>query len=104
MKVLALILTVGMLAVAGCVVGGGDIAKFDNHAAVMRGLADKVNGSTVVQMQDPNAILSDAFVTENEARSSENFSNGLHMKAPKWATNAVRPTTLPWTPKEANGQ
>jgi hypothetical protein len=91
------------LSFSGCIVGGTAIGQFDHHAAVMRGLADKENGSTIAQLQDPNAILSQAVIVENEARAAENFSSGLHMQGPRWPTPASRPGDMPWKPKDANG-
>jgi hypothetical protein len=106
MKWLLTVLCVcGLLAsVSGCIVGGTAIGQFDQNAATSRGLANKLNGSTMAQLQDPNLIYVIVEVTENKARADENFSLGLHGNAPKWTTPAVRPTTLPWTPVDANGR
>lgn len=95
---------ISLVVVAGVAVAGCGNPAADHHAAIMDGLANQVNASTVAQLQDPNVLLSFAVVIENERRAARNLSDGLHWEAPTYRTAATRPTALPWTPKDANGR
>jgi hypothetical protein len=81
---------------AGCAT-----TAIDQHYAVMRGLANKVNAATFAELQDPNTLCSFALIVENEARAAGNISAANHWgSGTKQAAVTTRPSTLPWTPPE----
>ena len=80
---------------AGC---AADRATIDHRAAVMSGLADKINAGTADDLR-ANA-LDAAWVIENERRSAVNLSDAYHWRSASYKYPAKRPTTLPWTPED----
>jgi hypothetical protein len=92
-----------MLAILSCVAVGGagcaaDRATVDHRAAVMSGLADKINSGTADDLRT-NA-LDAAWVIENERRAAVNLSDAYHWRGATYKHPAGRPTTLPWTPQD----
>lgn len=79
---------------AGC---ASDRATIDHRAAVMCGLADKINAGTVDHLR-VNAIDA-AWVIENERRAAVNLSDAYHWRKATYRYSAKRPTTLPWVPQ-----
>ena len=79
----------------GC---AADRATIDHRAAVMSGLADKINGGTADDLR-ANA-LDAAWVIENERRAAVNLSDAYHWRSASYKYPAKRPTTLPWTPED----
>jgi hypothetical protein len=90
---LAVMVTVVL--VGGCAV---DRATIDHRAAVMSGLADKVNAGTADDLR-ANAVDA-AWVIENERRAAVNLSDAYHWRKATYPNPAKRPTTLPWTPED----
>ena len=94
--VLMFVLLFGVTAVGtGCSV---DRATIDHRAAVMSGVADKVNAGTTDDLRD-NA-LDVAWIIENERRAAVNLSDAFHWRAPTYKYPARRPTELPWRPED----
>ena len=87
------------LAVAAMLGGcAADRATIDHRAAVMSGLADKINSGTADDLRD-NA-LDAAWVIENERRAAINLSDAYHWRKATYPHAAKRPTSLPWTPED----
>jgi len=84
-----------VLMLGGC---AADRATIDHRAAVMSGLADKINSGTADDLR-ANA-LDAAWVIENERRSAVNLSDAYHWRSASYKYAAKRPTTLPWTPED----
>jgi len=96
-KLVVLVCLLALL--AGC---AADQAVIDHRAAVMCGLADKINAGTA---DDLRANAPDvAWTIENERRAAVNLSNWAHWQAPCYQHPALRPTSLPWVPtSDPNG-
>jgi len=91
-----LVLLVGVAAVStGC---SADRATIDHRAAVISGLADKINSGTADDLRD-NA-LDAAWVIENERRAAVNLSDAYHCRKATYKYPARRPTALPWKPED----
>ena len=96
MLVVMLVLLVGAAVIStGC---SADRAKIDHRAAVMSGLADKINGGTADDLRD-NA-LDAAWVIENERRAAVNLSDAYRWRKATYPYPARRPTELPWRPED----
>lgn len=94
-----LLMTLAMLCLAVGIVGcAADRATVDHRAAVMTGLADKVNGGTAADLA-ANA-LDAAWCIENERRAAVNLSDAMHWRKATYEYPAKRPTTLPWVPAD----
>lgn len=88
-----------MLAVAAMLGGcAADRATIDHRAAVMSGLADKINSGTADDLA-ANA-LDAAWIIENERRAAVNLSDAYHWRKATYPYPARRPTSLPWTPED----
>jgi inner membrane protein involved in colicin E2 resistance len=96
------IATLVMLAALSCVAmfGGvgcaADRATIDHRAAVMVGLADKINAGTSDDLKANAPYV--AWTIENERRAAQNISDAYHWKSATYKYPASQPTTLPWTP------
>jgi len=87
-----------MLVVLGMVGCSADRATVDHRAAVMGGVADKINSGTA---DDLRANASDvAWTIENERRAAVNLSDSYHWRKATYQYPASRPTTLPWKPQD----
>jgi len=96
MLAVMLVLLVGVATVStGC---SADRATIDHRAAVMSGLADKINSGTADDLRD-NA-LDAAWVIENERRAAVNLSDAYHWRKATYKYPARRPTALPWEPED----
>ena len=93
--VCGLLVLMVVLMLGGC---AADRATIDHRAAVMSGLADKINSRTADDLR-ANA-LDAAWVIENERRSAVNLSDAYHWRSASYKYPAKRPTTLPWTPED----
>jgi len=93
--VCGLLVLMVVLMLGGC---AADHATIDHRAAVMSGLADKINSGTADDLR-ANA-LDAAWVIENERRSAVNLSDAYHWRSASYKYPAKRPTTLPWTPED----
>jgi len=93
--VCGLLVLMVVLMLGGC---AADRATIDHRAAVMSGLADKINSGTADDLR-ANA-LDAAWVIENERRSAVNLSDAYHWRSASYKYPAKRPTTLPWTPED----
>jgi len=91
---LVLLFAVAMVS-TGC---AADRATVDHRAAVMSGLADKINSGTAEDLRD-NA-LDVAWCLENERRAAVNLSDAFHWRTPTYKYPAKRPTELPWRPED----
>ena len=91
------VLAAVLLAGSGCAV---DRATVDHRAAVMCGLADRINTGTADDLR-ANA-LDAAWAIENERRAAMNLSDAYHWRKATYPCPASRPTTLPWTPEDAS--
>jgi len=93
LSILMVLLVVMML--SGC---AADRATVDHRAAVMGGLADKINSGTA---DDLRANGTDAaWVIENERRAAVNLSDAYHWRKATYPYPAKCPTTLPWKPED----
>lgn len=97
MRKLACVVIVMMVValLGGC---AADRATIDHRAAVMSGLADKINSGTADDLRANS--LDAAWVIENERRAAVNLSNAYHWRSATYKYPASRPTTLPWTPQD----
>ena len=93
--VVLVLLSCAAVVSTGCSAGR---AIIDHRAAVMSGVADKVNSGTADDLRD-NA-LDVAWVIENERRAAVNLSDAFHWRAPTYKYPARRPTELPWRPED----
>jgi len=87
----------GILVLAASAGGcGAPKATLDHRAAVMCGLADKINAGTADELA-ANA-LDVAWAVENERRAAVNLADWAHWRKPTHPYPAKRPTALPWVP------
>lgn len=96
-KIVAMLL---VLLLSGVLLGGcaADRATVDHRAAVMTGVADRINADGVPTA--PQDQLDFALCIENERRAAVNLSDALHWRKPTYKYPAKRPTTLPWRPED----
>ena len=92
-----LIVSLLCLLVAGLFIGcAADINAADHHAAIMTGLANKLEAS---QPQDLSFNALDVvWIVENERRAATNMSDKMHWRKPTYVHPATRPTTMPCVP------
>ena len=95
MWMLIMVAAIGLMLLTGC---AADRATVDHRAAVMSGLADKVNSGTADDLRS-NAIDA-AWIIENERRAAVNLSDAYRWRSATYKYSASRPTTLPWTPQD----
>jgi hypothetical protein len=92
---LGLLTSLCLFLAVGC---AADRATLEHRAAVMDGLAEKINSGTPADLTT-NALYV-AWVVENERRAAVNLADRFGGKAPTYPYAAKQPTTLPWTPED----
>jgi len=95
MKQAIVLLVLCSLFAGGC---ASDRATLDHRAAVMNGIADKINSGTALDLQ-ANA-LDVAWALENERRAAVNLRDSAYWRKPTYPYSAKRPTALPWKPED----
>jgi len=84
-----------LLALTGC---SADRATVDHRAAVMCGLADKINAGTTADLAANSYDV--AWIIENERRAAVNLSDSYGWRKATYPYPAARPASLPWVPQD----
>lgn len=94
-----LLAVLGLAILAGSTGCAADRATLDHRAAVMNGLADKLNAQGVPAAESDRLDM--IWAVENERRAAVNLSDAAHWRKPTYPYAASRPAAIPWTPTDA---